>query len=131
MTEHNGPVCISVINMKARRQNDHRRFAGKIRVHAANMNVLAVDLDPQANLSQAFMREHYLELLGQKWPSIVELFRGHLPPRSRGSSPSSSNREYPPIDHHQSPTPLENHLYLSGLCGVADWARPADEDLGH
>ena len=53
------------------------------------LKVVAIDLDPQANLSQAFMRQQYTEFLDKGWPSIVELFRGHIPPRAGGSSPSS------------------------------------------
>lgn len=40
-------------------------------------DVLAVDLDPQANLSQALMRNGYIKFLQEKRPSIVEIFNGY------------------------------------------------------
>ncbi len=51
------PVCVSMINMKG--------GVGKTTIaallcryaSALNLNVLAIDLDPQANLSQTFMGE--------------------------------------------------------------------------
>jgi len=56
------------------------------------LKVLAIDLDPQANLSQAYMGERrYRQLLESKSPSIVEVFQGYQPPTS--STPSSSPLE--------------------------------------
>ena len=52
----NGPVCISVINMKG--GVGKTTIAVLLARHAAesrDLNVLAVDIDPQANLSQALM----------------------------------------------------------------------------
>ena len=50
------------------------------------MKVLAVDLDPQANLSQALMGERaYRTFLDDKSPSIVEVFNGYQPPADRTS----------------------------------------------
>lgn len=40
-------------------------------------DVLAVDLDPQANLSQALMRSSYTIFISEKRPSIVEIFNGY------------------------------------------------------
>jgi chromosome partitioning protein len=42
-------------------------------------DVLAIDLDPQANLSQALMGPRYSDFLREKRPSIVEVFNGYLP----------------------------------------------------
>lgn len=81
-----GPVCVSVINMKG--------GVGKTTIvallgrHAAykDLRVLVVDLDPQANLSQAYMGNTYVQFLESKEPSIVEIFDGYRPPtRHRGS----------------------------------------------
>jgi chromosome partitioning protein len=45
------------------------------------LNVLAIDLDPQANLSQAYMGDaRYRRFLNDKLPSIVEIFNGYQPP---------------------------------------------------
>ena len=90
MTENSGPICISVINMKGGvGKTTIAALLGRYASLHLKLNVLAIDLDPQANLSQAFMRQQYTTFLDERWPSIVELFRGHVPPRSRSPSPSS------------------------------------------
>ena len=80
------PVVVSVINLKG--------GVGKTTVVALlaryaarkGLNVLAVDLDPQANLSQALMNEDdYMRFMQNGEPSVVELFDGYQPP-SRGRS---------------------------------------------
>jgi chromosome partitioning protein len=43
------------------------------------LDVLAIDLDPQANLSQAFMGAAYRRFLSEGKPSIVEIFNGYSP----------------------------------------------------
>ena len=85
-----GPICISIINMKG--------GVGKTTVAALlaryaslhlKLNVLAVDLDPQANLSQAFMgSEKYRSHLASHKPSIVELFHGYQPPTGGRFTPT-------------------------------------------
>jgi chromosome partitioning protein len=50
---------------------------------------LAIDLDPQANLSQALMHHDYNNFLHQSRPSIVEVFKGYRPPSSRRASASA------------------------------------------
>ncbi len=78
MTPNKGPVCVSVINMKG--------GVGKTTIAAmlcwraarSGRNVLAVDLDPQANLSQALMGDRrYRQFLNDRSPSIVEVFEGY------------------------------------------------------
>ena len=49
--------------------------------------VLAVDLDPQANLSQAFMTTRYKRFVANREPSIVEVFKGALPPKGTSGAP--------------------------------------------
>lgn len=82
------PVVVSVINLKG--------GVGKTTVvallarRAARMklNVLAVDLDPQANLSQALMTDDdYQQFMENGEPSIVELFNGYQPPSREKSAP--------------------------------------------
>jgi len=46
-----------------------------------------VDLDPQANLSQAFMTTRYEQFLIKREPSIVEVFNGALPPAGTITAP--------------------------------------------
>lgn len=83
MARDEGPLTIAVINMKG--------GVGKSTIcallcrHASvnrGLDVLAVDLDPQANLSQAFMGTAYTTFLRDQRPSIVELFNGYQPPTS-------------------------------------------------
>ena len=90
MSRANGPVTVCVINLKggvgkstisaliARRGYTYRK-----------LDVLAIDLDPQANLSQGLMRGDYNNFLTQKRPSIVEIFNGYMPPTAVSSTPSS------------------------------------------
>ena len=58
--------------------------------HAASLGlkVLTVDLDPQANLSQAYMQFRYQKFLSSSRPSIVEVFSGMHPPGPGKSSPT-------------------------------------------
>ena len=89
MAEGQGPVVVSVINMKG--------GVGKTTVAALlaryasinlGLDVLAIDLDPQANLSQAFMGpRRYQRFLDDKSPSIVEVFDGRRSPSRRNRSP--------------------------------------------
>ncbi len=77
-----GPICVSVINMKG--GVGKTTVAALLARHAArtrNLDVLAVDLDPQSNLSQALMRASaYTDFISSGEPSIVEVFRGYRPP---------------------------------------------------
>lgn len=60
--------------------------------HAASrrsLQTLAVDLDPQANLSQALMGAYgYRQFLDRRAPSVVEVFTGYVPPSGGNPSPS-------------------------------------------
>ena len=88
---NNTPTVVSIINLKG--------GVGKTTVTALlaryaaehwGLDVLAVDLDPQANLSQALMtREEYLALMDENdpQPSIVELFNGFAPATREKPSP--------------------------------------------
>lgn len=89
MARTGGPVTVCVINLKggvgkstisallARRAYTHR-----------NADVLAIDIDPQANLSQGLMHTDYAAFLQSQRPSIVEIFNGYIPPSQRSTSPS-------------------------------------------
>jgi hypothetical protein len=83
MARDDGPVSVCVINLKG--------GVGKSTICALlarraylkrNLDVLAIDLDPQANLSQA-LHSDYTNFLTQRRPSIVEIFNGYRPPTSR------------------------------------------------
>ena len=83
------PICVSVINMKG---GVGKTTIAALLVRYASLKlkrtVLAIDLDPQANLSQVLMGEHpYRKFINDKSPSIVEIFNGYNPPAiTRASS---------------------------------------------
>jgi chromosome partitioning protein len=53
-----------------------------------NLRVLAIDLDPQANLSQYFMgAEKYLNFIGKNKPTIVEIFEQFSPATRTNPAP--------------------------------------------
>ena len=97
-----GPTVVSVLNLKG--------GVGKTTVTALlaryaagaggfsmrgqkSMNVLAVDLDPQANLSQALMGEvTYKKFHDDNEPSIVELFNGFVSPSQATPAPTPVER---------------------------------------
>lgn len=83
-----GPVCVSVINMKGGvGKTTIAALLSRYAFRPLNLDVLAIDLDPQANLSQAFMRERYRQFIDNQSPSIVEIFNGYQPPTSSSTSP--------------------------------------------
>ena len=91
MTNKKKPVCVSVINMKGGvGKTTVAMLLSQYARDSLDLNVLAIDLDPQANLSQAFMGEQrYKNFIANKSPSIVELFKGYRSPTPNSASPSS------------------------------------------
>ena len=85
-----GPTCVSVINMKG--GVGKTTIAALLARYAARykgLKTLAIDLDPQANLSQVLMGENqYKSFLERRAPSIVEIFEDYVPPSSDNPSPS-------------------------------------------
>ena len=90
-----GPTCVSVINMKG--GVGKTTIAALLARHAARdkgLKTLAIDLDPQANLSQVLMgANQYKSFLERRDPSIVEIFRGYAPPTPGKPSPSPLNAD--------------------------------------
>ena len=84
------PICISVINMKGGvGKTTIAALLGRYASLRLELNVLAIDLDPQANLSQALMKDQeYRLFLSDKSPSIVEVFNNYQPPTPGTPSPS-------------------------------------------
>lgn len=87
MEPQDGPIVVSVINMKG--GVGKSTIAALLGRYASRhgRKVLAIDLDPQANLSQAFMTHAYRAFLREKKPSIVEVFRGYRSPSAGAGSP--------------------------------------------
>ena len=83
-----GPVCVSVINMKG---GVGKTTIATLLARAARgkgFDTLAIDLDPQANLSQALMSgNRYRRFLDYRSPSIVEVFNGYFNGYQVPSSP--------------------------------------------
>lgn len=89
MARLGGPITVCVINLKG--------GVGKSTISALlarhgytnrNLDVLAIDIDPQANLSQGLMHTAYASFVTQQKPSIVEVFSGYMPPTAGWSSPT-------------------------------------------
>ena len=84
-----GPLCVAVINMKGGvGKTTVAALLGRHAFRSLGLKVLAVDLDPQANLSQAYMPTTYQRFLALSQPSIVEVFSGMHPPGPEKTSPT-------------------------------------------
>ncbi len=81
-------ISVSLINMKG--GVGKTTLAAQL-AHAASQRDLrtpAVDLDPQANLSQALLSpEKYVKHLRDRKPTIVQLFEQYAPPGNGATSP--------------------------------------------
>lgn len=89
MARADGPVSVCVINLKG--GVGKSTISALLARHAfiqKKLDVLAIDLDPQANLSQGLMHESYNEFLKQQRPSVVEIFNEYRPPRVGAPAPS-------------------------------------------
>ena len=81
-------VSVSLINMKG--GVGKTTLAAQL-AHAAcrrNVRTLAVDLDPQANLSQTILRPaQYVKHVHDRKPTIVQIFEQYSPPTEESASP--------------------------------------------
>jgi len=88
MARPGGPVVVSVINLKGGvGKSTISALLARYGYSQRNLDVLAIDIDPQANLSQGLMHRGYATFLAQQGASIVEVFHGYLPPARGSSSP--------------------------------------------
>lgn len=87
-------TVVSLINMKG--GVGKTTLAAQL-AHAADqkmLRTLAVDLDPQANLSQTLLSpEKYVKHLREKKPTVVQVFEQYSPPTEEYASPK-------PVDIH-------------------------------
>ena len=82
------PITVCVINLKG--GVGKSTITALLSRHAfgkRNKDVLAIDLDPQANLSQGLMHQSYSTFLSQKGGSIVEVFSDYIPPQKGSGGP--------------------------------------------
>ena len=85
MPEPAKPLTICVINLKG--GVGKSTISALLSRHAFNSrgkDVLAIDLDPQANLSQGLLHQAYSSFLADGRGSIVEVFQGYMPPKKGG-----------------------------------------------
>lgn len=75
------------------RQDDHSGSSRPLRGREHEPRLLAIDLDAQANLSQAYMWRRYRKFVESSQPSIVEVFSGMHPPGPGKPSPTQLDVE--------------------------------------
>jgi chromosome partitioning protein len=88
MSKQTGPIAVCVINLKGGVGKSTIAALLARQAFRRNLDVLAIDLDPQANLSQGLMHGDYREFLSEQRPSIVEIFNGFISPSSNAPSPT-------------------------------------------
>ncbi|MBZ8132501.1 ParA family protein [Afifella sp. IM 167] len=95
-------VSVSMINMKGGVGKTTLTFnLAWYSAWQADLKVLAVDLDPQANLSQYFMgAERYLEYLSSERATVMDIFEQFSSPKTENGAPT-------PID----PANVIHHLH--------------------
>src|SRR5664279_5407083 len=97
MARTDGPATVCVINLKGGvGKSTIASLLARRAYRTRELDVLAIDIDPQANLSQGLMHSDYTDFLQQQRPSIVEVFSGYLPPTSKVSAakPLPSNAPF-------------------------------------
>lgn len=88
-----GPTTICVINLKGGvGKSTVTSLLSRHAVNTKGLDVLAIDLDPQANLSQGLLQQRYAKFLKDKRGSIVEVFQDYVPPKA-GSGPTPLTAE--------------------------------------
>lgn len=82
------PTTVCVINLKG--GVGKSTITALLSRHAFNSrgkDVLAIDLDPQANLSQGLLHQEYSNFLAHRRGSIVEVFQDYMPPKKGSGGP--------------------------------------------
>jgi len=81
-------IAVSFINMKGGVGKTTLAVQVAHAADKAGFRTLVVDLDPQANLSQALLTPHkYIQLLKKKKPTVVQLFDRYLPASDYDAAP--------------------------------------------
>jgi chromosome partitioning protein len=83
-------TVVSLINMKGGVGKTTLAMQLAMAAASKGMKVLAVDLDPQSNLSQATLgAPRYVEHLRADRPTVVQIFEGYMPPTSATGAPTA------------------------------------------
>lgn len=89
MARASGPLVVCVINLKGGvGKSTIAALLARRAYSQRSKDVLAIDIDPQANLSQALMGPQYNTFLTTRASSIVEVFAGYKPPSAAQSGPT-------------------------------------------
>lgn len=89
MAKAREPLVVCVINLKGGvGKSTIAALLARRAYSQRSKDVLAIDIDPQANLSQALMGSQYNTFLTNRAPSIVEVFAGYKPPSAAKSGPT-------------------------------------------
>jgi chromosome partitioning protein len=81
-------TVVSMINMKGGVGKTTLAMHLAHTADSMNLRTLAVDLDPQSNLSQALMGpKAYVEYVSTRKPTVVQIFDEYVPTDSRSGSP--------------------------------------------
>jgi|TARA_A100000171_G_C2103722_1_gene131141 chromosome partitioning protein len=81
------PVTICIINLKGGvGKSTITALLSRYAFNNRKKDVLAIDIDPQANLSQGLMHQSYSTFLSQKGASVVEVFNDYIPPNKNGGA---------------------------------------------
>jgi chromosome partitioning protein len=83
-------TVVSLINMKGGVGKTTLAMQLAMAAAAKGLKVLAVDLDPQSNLSQATLGvRRYVEHLKADKPTVIQVFEGYMPPTSTTGAPTT------------------------------------------
>ena len=82
-------TVVSLINMKGGVGKTTLAMQLALAAGSKGIRILAVDLDPQSNLSQAVLgARRYVEHLKTDKPTIIQVFEGYMPPTSATGGPT-------------------------------------------
>src|SRR5437867_4248420 len=82
-------ISVSFINMKGGVGKTTLAMQVALAADGDDRRVLAIDIDPQANLSQSLMgAKEYLKHLRANKPTIVQIFEGYRPSTKESASPT-------------------------------------------
>ena len=92
--DESGPTTVCVINLKGGvGKSTITSLLSRYAFNTRGLDVLAIDLDPQANLSQGLMHQSYSTFLSQRGGSIVEVFNNYIPPGQGAGGPQPLTAE--------------------------------------